>query len=40
MELAEKLFHKYRREKLNNILDDNSLLIILGASNIDSKKGK
>ena len=34
MELAEKVFHKSRREKLNNILDDNSLLIILGASNV------
>lgn len=34
MELAQKLFHKSRRDKLNNILDENSLVIVLSASNI------
>ena len=34
MELAQKLFHKSRREKLNNILDENSLVIVLSATNV------
>lgn len=34
MELAEKIFHKSRREKLNSMLDENSLVIVLGASNV------
>jgi Xaa-Pro aminopeptidase len=34
MESAQKIFHKTRREKLLNILDDNSLVIVLGASSV------
>lgn len=34
MELAQKLFHKSRRDKLNNILDENSLVIVLSATNV------
>ena len=34
MELAEKLFHKSRREKLSSMLDENSLVIVLGSTNV------
>lgn len=34
MELAEKLFHKSRRDKFMNVIDDNSLVIVLSATNI------
>jgi Xaa-Pro aminopeptidase len=35
MESAQKIFHKTRREKLLNILDDSSLVIVLGASSVN-----
>jgi len=35
MDSAQKIFHKTRREKLLNILDDNSLVIVLGASSVN-----
>lgn len=34
MDLTQKLFHKSRRDKLNNILDENSLVVVLSATNI------
>lgn len=34
MDLAQKLFHKSRRDKLINILDENSLVLVLSATNI------
>lgn len=35
MESAQKIFHKSRRSKLLNILDENSLVIVLGAANVN-----
>lgn len=35
MESAQKIFHRTRREKLLNILDEGSLVIVLGASSVN-----
>jgi len=34
MDLAQKLFHKSRRDRLITVLDENSLVIVLSASNV------
>ncbi len=34
MELKQKQFHKNRRDKVNEVLDDNSLVIVLSSTNV------